>query len=77
MSGLLQRAVDTDEILEQAVLLRSSREGVSPSELVTGIVRKALAAEIDELSGALPLAELIRKVVRAQGRAGKSSGTAL
>ena len=69
--------VDTEDLIEQAVLLRSSREGIPPPQLVNAILRKALAAEIEELSGALPLAELIQNVVRTQGRGSKSSGTAL
>jgi hypothetical protein len=69
--------VDSEDLIEQAVLLRSSREGVPPPQVVSAILRKALAAEMEELSGAQPLAQLIQNVVRTQSRGGKSSGTAL
>ena len=72
MQARARMAIDTEEIIDQAVRLRSSREGVAPSQVVNDILRKALDAELAELSGELPLAALIQNVMRAGG---KGSGT--
>jgi plasmid stability protein len=54
-----------DDALGAAIRLRAAKEGVSPEDVVQGILRKALAPEIEEAAGALPLAAVIRQVMQA------------
>ncbi len=56
--------------LGAAIRLRAAKDGVSPEAVVDGILRRALAAEIEEVSGALPLTAVIQQVMHAA--AGKS-----
>jgi hypothetical protein len=48
-----------------AIHLRAAKEGVSPEDVVHGILRKALAPELEEVSGTLPLTAVIQKVMQA------------
>ena len=52
--------------LSVAIRLRAAKDGVSPEELVDGILRKVLAPEIEEASGELPLAAVIQKVMHGE-----------
>lgn len=52
--------IDTEDVLHRALGLRASREGGSVAAVVNGILRQALAAEIDEVSGTPPLAAVIQ-----------------
>jgi hypothetical protein len=52
--------IDTEETIRQAVRLRAAKDGVAVSEVVNAILRKALAAEIEEASGVQPLAAVIQ-----------------
>jgi plasmid stability protein len=60
--------IDGADALGAAIRLRAAKEGVSPEEVVQGILRKALAPEIEEASGALPLTAVIQKVMQARAR---------
>lgn len=54
---------DIDETLRLAIRMRASKEGQSEIEVVNGILRKALAAEVAEATGAVPLTVVIQNVV--------------
>jgi plasmid stability protein len=68
MAGRVQIVIDTDEAVEQALRLRAAREGGSTAEAAAAILRRALAAEIQEVSGAPPLAAVIQEVMKAGGK---------
>jgi plasmid stability protein len=68
VSTLLPIAIDTADALGVAIRLRAAKEGVSPEDVVQDILRKALAPEIEEASGELPLAAVIQKVMQANGK---------
>jgi plasmid stability protein len=57
--------IDGADALGAAIRLRAAKEGVSAEEVVHGILRKALAPEIEEVSGTLPLTAVIQKVMQA------------
>jgi plasmid stability protein len=61
-------SIDAAEDLSVAIRLRAARDGVSPEEVVHGILRKALAPEIEEASGTVPLATVIQQVMHANGK---------
>jgi plasmid stability protein len=71
MADTVRLTLDTDATIDLALRLRAAREGVSPSEVVDAILRKALAAEIGEAAGQPPMADVIQDVVNANQRAGK------
>ncbi len=68
MSPSIPIAIDAADELGVAIRLRAAKEGVSPEDVVQGILRRVLAPEIEEASGALPLAALIQKVMQANGK---------
>ncbi len=68
MSSQFPITIDGSDALAAAIRLRAEKEGASPEAVVDGILRRALAAEIEELSGALPLAVVIQKVMQAGPR---------
>ena len=68
MSDSVAISIAAPEALGAAIRLRAAREGVSPEEVVQGILRKALAPEIEEATGALPLATVIQKVMQASAK---------
>jgi plasmid stability protein len=68
MSNAIPITIDGADALGTAIRLRAAKEGVSPEEVVQGILRKALAPEIEEASGALPLTAVIQKVVQASAK---------
>ena len=68
MSHAMPIALDDADALTVAIRLRAAKDGVSPEEVVHGILRKALAPEIEEATGALPLAAVIQKVMQATGK---------
>ena len=68
MSSPIPISIDGTDALAAAIRLRAAREGVSEEEVVQGILRKALAPEIEEATGALPLAAVIQKVMQATGK---------
>jgi plasmid stability protein len=68
MSSQTPLAIDGAEALSAAIRLRAAKEGISPEEVVQGILRKALAAEIEEASGAMPLTSVIQQVMQAGAR---------
>ena len=76
MANPYQLTIDTEEILGRALRLRAAKEGVSPSEVANGILRKALAGEIEEASGVQPLAAVIQTVMKTTGRGGRGSDCA-
>jgi hypothetical protein len=67
--------IDTEETLFQAVRLRATRDGVTPSEAANAILRKALAVEIQEVAGIQPLAAAIQDVMNGK-KANTSRGPA-
>ena len=64
MAKTVPWAVETDETVFRALELRANREGGTVSDVVEALLRRALAAEIDEVSGAVPLAAMIQTVIR-------------
>jgi hypothetical protein len=68
MSNTVPITFDAADMLGAAIRLRAAKDGVPPEEVVQGILRKALAAEIEEASGALPLTAVIQKVMQANGK---------
>jgi plasmid stability protein len=60
MENPVALVIETDGVLHQALLLRAAKEGNSLSDVVNGILRQALAAEVDEATGTPPLAEVIQ-----------------
>jgi hypothetical protein len=53
--------IPADEVLLRALQARAAREGVSPGEVVTALLRQALAPEIEEARGLAPLADVIQE----------------
>jgi plasmid stability protein len=68
MSNETPITIDGADALGEAIRLRAAKDGVSPEEVVQGILRKALAPEIEEASGALPLTAVIQKVMQTHAR---------
>jgi hypothetical protein len=60
MDGLVALTLTLEESLHAAVQRRAAKEGASPSAVVGAILQQALAAELDELRGLPPLADLIQ-----------------
>ena len=60
MAERVTLVVDTDDVLHRALGLRAARDGGSVAEVVNAILRQALAAEIDEVTGTPPLAAVIQ-----------------
>jgi plasmid stability protein len=52
--------IDTEDDLHRAVELRAAKEGGSIGDVVNGILRQALTAELDEVTGLPPLADVIQ-----------------
>jgi hypothetical protein len=76
--------IDAEETLHRAIRIRAAKEEVPLAEVVNGILRKALAAELAEAIGVPPLAAVIQthhdrqqEVLRQQNQAPRSEGTAL
>jgi plasmid stability protein len=57
-----------DETVHSALLRRAGREQATAEDVVAMILRRALAAEIEEAAGVPSLADLIQGVVRHTGR---------
>jgi plasmid stability protein len=68
MSSTMPVCIETADVLSVALRLRAAKDGVSPEEVVDSILRKALAPEIEEASGELPLATVIQKVMHGERR---------
>jgi plasmid stability protein len=51
----------TEATVLSALRLRAAQEGRSPEEVAGDLLRRALAVEIEEASGATPLAEIIQQ----------------
>ena len=60
MADRVTLIIDTDDVLHRALGLRAARDGGSVAEVVNGILRRALAAELDEVAGTPPLAAVIQ-----------------
>ena len=60
MGNPIALVIETDEVLHRALQLRAAKEGNSLSDVVNGVLRQALAAEVDEATGTPPLAEMIQ-----------------
>jgi plasmid stability protein len=65
MPHSLPLTIDEADALGTAIRLRAAREGVSEEDMVIGILRKALAPEIEEATGRLPLTAVIQQVMQA------------
>jgi hypothetical protein len=74
MAGTVRWAADIDATVLRALELRAHREGEKAAAVAEALLRRALAAELDELSGTVPLATVIQTAVRLQAR-GVSRGT--
>ena len=60
MSERVTLVLDVEEVLHRAAVLRAAKEGGSLADVVSGILRRALTAEIDEVTGKPPLAAVIQ-----------------
>jgi plasmid stability protein len=65
MSDSILLTFDGGDPLSAAIRLRAAKDGVSEAEVVQDILRKALAPEIEEAFGALPLTAVIQQVMQA------------
>jgi hypothetical protein len=63
MANQIPFTINTEEAILQAVRLRATRDGVTLSEAANAILRKALAVEIQEVTGVQPLAAAITVVM--------------
>jgi hypothetical protein len=63
---------ETEETIRTALQLRAAKEDASPSDVLNTILRKALAAEIEQVRGVPPLTDVIQNVVKATGKGDKS-----
>jgi hypothetical protein len=61
MAKRVSLTIDTEEVLHQAIQLRAARENQVPGDIISAILRRALAAEIEEIGGMLPLAAVIQE----------------
>jgi len=68
MSQTMPIPVEAADALSVAIRLRAAKEGVTPEKVVAGILRKALAPELEEASGTLPLTAVIQKVMQANAK---------
>jgi plasmid stability protein len=68
MSSSIPISLDGTDALGVAIRLRAAKDGVSPEEVVQSILRKALAPELEEASGTLPLTAVIQKVMQSNGK---------
>lgn len=68
MANVVSLILQIDETVHSALQRRADREQVGAEDVVETILRRALAAEIDEAAGVPPLADLIQRVVRRTGR---------
>ncbi len=80
MGSQVRFTIELEETVYRAVGLRGAKEGISFGQVVNGLLQKALAAEIEEVSGVPPLAEMIQnhhdrehEILRIQNRAAKPS----
>jgi hypothetical protein len=60
MSSPNPLVIDLDESVYRALQLRAAKDELSPAEAAQTLLRKALAAEIEEVSGVPPLAAMIQ-----------------
>src|SRR5947209_3880498 len=65
MSSPTPISIEAGDALAAAIRLRAVKDGISPEEVVDGILRKALAPELAEASGEMTLAAVIQKVMHA------------
>ncbi len=70
MSMAIPISLDSADPVGAAIRLRAARAGVSPEEIVHSILRRALAPEIEEMTGTPPLAAVIQQVMQANARGG-------
>jgi plasmid stability protein len=68
MSDSICFTFDGADPLNTAIRLRAAKDGVSEADVVQDVLRKALAPEIEEASGALPLATVIQQVMQANSK---------
>jgi hypothetical protein len=73
MAKSVRWAVETDEVILRALELRAHREGGNLSAVAEAVLRQGLAAELDELSGTVPLAAMIQTVIRQRSRTGSQA----
>jgi hypothetical protein len=76
MTAPVTLIIDTEELLHRALALRVAKDGGSVADVVNGILRQALLAEIDEVTGKPPLAEIIQAHHDRQLREGSQPPTA-
>jgi hypothetical protein len=60
MPNVIPLQVELDETVQRAVGLRAAKENISAAEVIESVLRKALTAEIEEVSGVPPLADMIQ-----------------
>jgi plasmid stability protein len=72
MTDPVRLILDTDDVIDRALRLRAAKEGLSPSAVISEILRKALVAEIDEVSGQPSVADVIQGVIDANQKTTRS-----
>ena len=60
MTSLIPVTIEIEEAVHQAVRLRAVKDGSSTAAVVNTLLRKALAAEMEEVAGLPPLAAMIQ-----------------
>jgi hypothetical protein len=60
LTSLIPLTIQLPETLHRAIQLRAVKDGLSAAEVINGLLCKALAADIEEVSGVPPLAAMIQ-----------------
>ena len=72
MTTSMPLTIHAEEGVFAALRLRAAREGVAVADVANDLLRKALAAEIDEAAGVRPLASVIQEVMKTNGKGSKA-----
>ena len=75
MTNPVPLTIQAEERIYAALRLRAAREDVAVADVVNDLLRKALAAEIEEAAGVPPLASVIQEVMKTNGKGGKAPST--
>ena len=78
MTSLIPLTIELEESVHRAIRLRAAKDGSSSADVINTLLRKGLAAEIQEAAGVPPLAAMIQNhhdreqgALRSQAKAGK------
>lgn len=74
MTSVIPLTIHAEEGVSTALRLRAAREGAAVADVANDLLRKALAAEIEEAAGVPPLASVIQEVMKTNGKGSKAPG---